>query len=116
MSKVPLRNLLIRPPGSPSTTRLLPELIFVPPIEVSVTKPLWLFRAVTPEPVGLTQLPSARKKFVVPPPEPGTQPESELVKMLQSVVSWVAVNADGAAEIPLTFPRTLAVGIEPSEI
>ena len=70
------------------------------PLETEVTVPLVA-------PGGTAKVPSARKKFVVPPPLAGTAPERLELKVLTKVVSWVAVRAIGAAVIPLTLPTTV---------
>src|SRR5713226_7418387 len=54
--------------------------VFVPPAIVVVP-------TVRPPEGGAANVPSARRKFVVPPPEAGTQPISVDVKILHSVVN-----------------------------
>ena len=44
-----------------------------------------------PVPGGEAQLPSARRKFVVPPPDAGASPCKRLVKVFKNAVATVAV-------------------------
>src|SRR5882672_8760500 len=66
-----------------------------------------------PPPAGAVHVPSARRKFVVPPPEADTQPGKELVNTLHSVVSCAAVMGVAGAGEPLTFPATVLFGYCP---
>jgi hypothetical protein len=46
----------------------------------------------TPDPDGAAHVPSARKKFVVPPPDAGTNPFNADVNVFNSVVACVPVK------------------------
>jgi hypothetical protein len=48
---------------------------------------------------GGAQVPSARKRFVVPPPDAGTAPDSADVKTLTSAVNCVLVRPPNAPEL-----------------
>jgi hypothetical protein len=72
-------------------------------IEVNVT-PQQMEGAVVAEPGGTAQLPSARRKLLVPPPLAGANPLAPLVTASSSAVACVPVSAVGAAEPPELLP------------
>ena len=61
--------------------------------------------AAAPPVGGAIQVPSARKKLTVPPPDAGTAPLKAAVKVLTSVVSCVAVSPIGVP--PAMLPSTV---------
>ena len=59
----------------------------------------------TPDPDGAAHVPSARKKFVVPPPDAGTNPFNAVVNVFNSVVAWVPVNVSTLPVAAVTRPK-----------
>ena len=55
-------------------------------------------------PPAAAQVPSALRKFVVPPPEAGTTPCRVELKTFKNAVTCVAVNAMGVAGDPVLLP------------
>src|SRR5690242_2009650 len=59
--------------------------------------------------LGVVHVPSARRKFVVPPPEAGANPFAPEVTTSSSAVAWVPVR-DSTSPVPAVVrPRNLAV-------
>ena len=58
-------------------------------------------------PAGTAQVPSARRKLVVPPPDAGARPFAEDVKLFRSAVACVPVMAIGVAAAPVLLPIKL---------
>jgi hypothetical protein len=81
----------------------------VPKIEVAGT--LNATDVTVPVPVGAAQVPSARRKLVVPPAEAGTKPCSDEVKRFSIAVTWAAVRSDGLAEPPVLLPLRVLAGM-----
>jgi hypothetical protein len=59
----------------------------------------------TPDPDGAAHVPSARKKFVVPPPDAGTNPFNADVNVFNSVVACVPVNVSTLPVAAVTRPK-----------
>ena len=58
--------------------------------------------------IGTTQVPSARRKLTVPPPDAGAQPVTALVNRSNNAVCAVAVAAVRTA-LPAAVPSLIAV-------
>jgi hypothetical protein len=59
----------------------------------------------TPDPDGAAHVPSARKKFVVPPPDAGTKPFNADVNVFNNVVACVPVNVSTLPVAAVTLPK-----------
>jgi hypothetical protein len=105
--------VVIGPPVSPVpvATEVTPVLATVQvPVVVIVHVPLTdmpvpaamvaLVTVPMPEPDGTANVPSARKKLDVPPPEAGTHPDTVLVKFRQVMLPVVGLTTIGG--VPLT--------------
>jgi hypothetical protein len=65
----------------------------------------------TPVPEGAAQVPSARRKFVVPPPDAGTRPWRTEVKVFSIPVTVATERSEGVAEPPVLLPFSVCVAI-----
>lgn len=64
---------------------------------------------VNPVPAGAAQVPSARKKFVVPPPDAGAKPFNAVVNVFNIAVACVAVKSSTFPVAAVVRPLNVAV-------
>jgi len=94
-----------------------PELVILPVVPLTVTD------VTVPPPPGAVQVPSARRKFVVPPPDAGTTPTVDVVNVfavrlivpddiigeLPTVIAAFAEDTPTDVTVPLPVPAPMAV-------
>jgi hypothetical protein len=64
---------------------------------------------VNPVPAGAAHVPSALKKFVVPPPDAGAKPFNVVVKTFNIAVAWVTLKSSTLPVAAVVRPLNVAV-------
>lgn len=80
-----------------------------PPVVAYIVSPRVVMGLVNPVPDGAAQVPSARRKFVVPPPDAGANPFNVVVNVSNNAVAWVAVKSSTLPVAAVVLPLNVAV-------